>query len=220
MLIVWGRRVHTHYDSDREALCGRCLEKTTQAVLSLEERSHIYFIEYGSGVDLGRLAQCQRCKNVVPILARASDAPKRTKAERWMDAFLEAHLLELERADKSTAVGVLLVLSVMVALTLLVWVAVTFGGSTAAVLGLVLLVAGVWAYRRAAHGVGDWVFASAVRTRLSVLCQKAEITPRDLARRAHVRGYERLGRHFDLARYAPALPRADAGPEHSPSAPR
>ena len=213
MLIVWGRRVHTHYDSEREALCGRCLEKTKQAVLSLEQRSHIYFIEYGTGVDLGRLAQCTRCKNVVPILARASDEPKRTKAERWMDAFLEAHLLELERADKSTAVGVLLVLSVMVALALLAWVGSTLGGGVAAVLGLVLLGAGAWAYRRAAQAVGDAIFASSIRTRLDTLCEKVEVTPKDLAQWARIRGYERLCRHFDLPRYTPAAP-------HSPALPR
>jgi hypothetical protein len=218
LVVVYGRRVHMLFERERETLCGRCLKKTRQNVCTLEARSHVYFIEFGAE-QLGRVAQCVECQNVVPVLPKVDDdGPKRTKRERWMDTFLAAHVLELTRADKGTLIGVVLVSMALAALVVLGVVATHLGpldetanlvvlGATALVLvGLVRL-----AYVRVERGLGDAVFARSIRHRLATLAREHEITPRELAGRARLRGYARLAQHFEGARYALG-PTPTAGP--------
>jgi hypothetical protein len=224
LIIVWGRRVHAQYHGLREARCGRCLTRTKQAVSSLEARSHVYFIEFGA-TDLGRIAQCQDCDNTVPILARTEGGPKRSRRERWMDTFLDAHLLEITRADRGTSVGVLLVVMAIAAMVVFGWVASMLGSlsertglAILGVLAVVLVVLVRLAFVRSQRVIGDAMFARSVRARLAKLRVLVDATPRDLANRASALGYARLAQHFDLPRYAEPPPPGQGPYRSAPSA--
>jgi hypothetical protein len=215
--VVYGTRVHTQFVRNREAFCGRCLKKTMQSVGTLEERSHIYFIEYGGGRDLGTVAHCETCRTVVPLIRRESGEAKPPRAERWTDAFLDAHVLELTRADKSTWIGIAwvgLVVLGMIAFALGWRLASLAGLDNAPVfvaLGAAVLGAIVLAYRRVKAQVGDAVFSRAVATRIEKLGTLTGKTPREVGARARHLGYDRLARHFDLPLYQGKVALASAG---------
>jgi hypothetical protein len=221
-LLIHGTRVHTVHERTRRARCGRCLAKTEQNVCSLEARRHVYFIEYGRAQSVGRVAECTVCKGVVPVRRKADVEEGRTDEERWIDAFLDAHVLELERAYNGPLVSLVAVgvaLLVIGALALLVWLvaaleiaegmrwAILLGGLG---VGLVLAFS---ALRPIGVVIGDRVFARGVKARLGRLRESFQIGPADLAARARERGLDRLARHFEGARYA--VVGSGAGPYRS-----
>lgn len=143
---------------------------------------------------------------------RASEGESRK--ERWADAFLDAHVIELDRADKSNWVT-LGVAGLAIALMLTVgisWYAISFlttDRDHLFMMGFAIMLAelGVagWIYRGIQERVGDHVFAKAARIRVAALDKRFELKPSDLVYAAKQRDYGRLARHFATPRYAPVV---------------
>lgn len=208
-LFIGGTRIQTVFERSRRARCGKCLKKTEQAVSILEASDHLYFIEYNRE-QVGKVAECEACHTVFPV--KASGGPSRK--ERWAAAFLDAHVHELERADKSNwvALGVVglgfgLLLTVGLSFYLLSLLPIDrgylFWVGFAVLLGQ--LGGAGWIYRGLQERVGDHLFARSARLRLAALRERYELTPADLAEAAAQRGYGRLARHFATPRYTPAV---------------
>lgn len=208
-LILGGSRVLATHERRRKARCGRCLEQTTQGVASFERTTTLYYVEVASD-DLGRIAQCEACQTAFPVKLAEGESPK----DRWADSFLDAHVFEIERADKSEIVSVLMIAVGVAALGAVFWgltqLDVPTGGDGSFSLFLflgglaffaLLVTTVVRLGARVRERIGDPIFARAVRARLAHLDARWEIRPADLVTRANIRGYPRLARHFSTSRY-------------------
>lgn len=215
---IGGTRVVATFERRRKARCGRCLTQTTQGVSTFARSTKLYYFEVASD-DLGRIAECEACHTRFPVkLAEGAD-----KKERWADSFLDAHIFEIERADQSETVsaimigmGVAVLAAIFAGLSRLNGVAID-GGALFLILLLVLALAVTLIVRlgaRMREHIGDPIFARAIRDRLALLDARWEIKPADLAKRASLRGYPRLARHFSTSRYA-ARAAPDIGPYRS-----
>lgn len=188
VVFVAGTSVSASPVGARRAFSGSCLEETEQTVHALKEQDHVYFISYGEPLDAGRIAVCDACHTVTPVIARAA----RGEAERMVDAFLDAHQLEAERMDRSLWSGLACMGTIAAAGLLLLITGWLLPPLWVLPAGLVASVAGFVVYQDARTRIGNARFGRAATPKLARLVQLTGWTVEDVMEHADARGFLRL----------------------------
>lgn len=199
IVIIHGTTTQRQLVGERTGFCGRCLRETSQGLYALEEREHVYFVNYGSAVDAGRMAACRECGIAVPLFERDPGG----EAEAMVDAFLDAHHAPLEAATKSPVIvgaglgiaGLWVVL--FVTSTLVVSEAWACGA------GVVLALLGIYAWITLRFRMSNRIFGREAAPRLAELRRLTGWSHDQIVDRADGRGYLRL-RDYLAATWADA----------------